>query len=87
MTRLLILCGIATIALAIGCQPGTQTQTQDTKAADEAALKAIDAEWSKAAGTGNVEKTISYYAGDATLLPPNGPTITAKDAIGSFGKK
>jgi ketosteroid isomerase-like protein len=51
---------------------------QDTRAADEAAIKALDAEWSKAAGSRNVDKTISYYSEDAMVMPSNSPALTGK---------
>lgn len=56
---------------------GCQRQT-DTRAADEATLRNLDAEWSKAAGAKDVEKTVSYYTDDALILPPNIPTIQGK---------
>lgn len=54
-----------------------QRQT-DTRAADEATLRNLDAEWSKAAGAKDLEKTVSYYTDDALILPPNIPTIQGK---------
>jgi uncharacterized protein (TIGR02246 family) len=67
------------------CQ--TQSQTgPDTRAADEAALKNLDAEWSKAAGAKDVDKTVSYYADDAIVLPPNSPALTSKEAIRAMWK-
>jgi len=81
MKRLGVIFSFVTALLIAGaCQQQTQTRP-DTKAADEAALKSIDGEWSKAAASGNVDKTVSYYAADATVMPPNGSAITAKDAI------
>lgn len=75
---------LAAVAFLSSCGSQTQTQTPtqpDTKAADEAALKKADEEWSKAVGAKDVDKTVSYYAADALVLPPNGTAITAKDAI------
>ena len=50
----------------------------DTRAADEATLRNLDAEWSKAAGAKDLDKTASYYTDDAIILPPNMPTIQGK---------
>ena len=50
----------------------------DTRAADEATLRSLDAEWSKVAGAKDLEKTVSYYTDDALILPPNIPTIQGK---------
>jgi len=74
---------VSALGFITSCQQQhTETQAQpDTKAADEAALRKADEEWSKAAGAKDVDKTVSYYAADALVLPPNGTAITARDAI------
>jgi ketosteroid isomerase-like protein len=70
------LLGIALIACA------ASAHAQSTKkVGDEAAIRQADEQWSNDAGTLNVEKTISYYADDASVLPPNAPIATGKDAI------
>ena len=51
----------------------------DTKA--EQALRDADAAWSKAAGSKDLEKTMSYYSSDAIVLPPNASAATTKEAI------
>jgi ketosteroid isomerase-like protein len=51
----------------------------DTKA--EQALREADAAWSKAAESKDLDKTVSYYSDDATVLPPNAPVATTKEAI------
>ena len=50
-------------------------------AADEQAIRALDASWSQAAGTKDLDKTVSFYADDASILPPNMPIATGKAAI------
>jgi len=70
------LLGIALIA----CAASTQAQAAK-KGGDEAAIRQADEQWSTDAGTLNVEKTISYYADDASVLAPNAPIATGKDAI------
>ena len=67
------------LSLSIACQ-----STSDTRAADEAALRKLDDEWSKAAGSRDVDKTISYYSDDAVVMPPNIPTLTGKEPIRSL---
>ena len=47
----------------------------------EQALRDADAQWCKAAQAKDVEKTVSYYSGDATVMPANAPAATTKDAI------
>ena len=71
------------LSLSIACQ--TQTNA-DTSASDEATLRKLDDEWSKAAGSRDVEKTISYYSDDAVVMPPNIPTMTGKESIRSLWK-
>jgi len=83
---LLVVAAIAILGLQFSCQPAAQTQP-DTKAADEAALRNLDTEWSKAAGTKDVDKTVSYYAADAVVMPPNGAATTGKDAIRNLWKE
>jgi ketosteroid isomerase-like protein len=59
----------------------TACQTAQTTSADETALRKLDDEWSKAAGSRDVDKTISYYSDDAVVMPPNIPTLTGKEPI------
>ena len=40
----------------------------------------MDAQWSKAAGSRDVEAVVSYYADDAIVLPPNAAIVTGKAA-------
>jgi ketosteroid isomerase-like protein len=63
-----------------------QTQATSTQAADEAALRKLDDEWSKAAGSRDVEKTTSYYSDDAVVMLPNIPTLTGKEPIRTLWK-
>jgi ketosteroid isomerase-like protein len=65
------------LSIATACQ--TQA-TADTRAADEAALRKLDDEWSRAVGSRDVEKAISYYTDDAVVMLPNIPTLTGKEA-------
>jgi uncharacterized protein (TIGR02246 family) len=50
-------------------------------AAAEKALRDTDNEWAKAAAANDLERTVSYYSDDATLLSPNAPPGTGKEAI------
>src|SRR3954453_7972001 len=69
------------LSLSIACQA-----TSDTRAADEAALRKLDDEWSRAAGSRDIDKTVSYYSDDAVVMPPNIPTLTGKEPIKSLWK-
>ena len=49
--------------------------------ADEKAVRDADAEWSKAAASKDVDKTVAFYADDAIVMPPNAERATTKEAI------
>ena len=72
---------IALLTFALACQ-----KSSDTRAADESALREWDAQWSKAASAKDVDKTVSYYADDAMVLPPNGAMVNNKEAIKKIWK-
>ena len=57
----------------------------DTKI--EQALRDLDAQWSAAAGAKDLDKTVSYYAEGAIVMPPNAPGATTKEAIRSAWKE
>lgn len=69
---------LALLLFASGCGSGTP---KDTRAADESALRAADAEWSKAAASKDLNATVSYYSDDASLLAPNAPIASGKESI------
>ena len=72
---ILIVC-IAAISTPFGFAAGS----------DEQAVRDADEAWSKVAGAKDVDKTVSYYADDAIVLPPNAPMVTSKDGIRDLWK-
>lgn len=74
---------LVVFSLSTACQ--TQTAA-DTRAADEATLKNLDAEWSKAAGAKDLDKTASYYSDDALVLPPNLPVLQGREQARNMWK-
>jgi len=68
----------ALLLYALAC---TQQAPPDTRAADESAVRALDALWSKTAAANDLDGAVSYYADDASLLPPNAPMAADKQAI------
>lgn len=48
---------------------------------DEKTIRDADAVWSKAAGSKDLEQTVSFYSDDASVLPFNGPIATGKEQI------
>ncbi len=79
--------GYVSRLFALGCLAGLvgttacKQQTPDTRAADVEAVKNLDAQWSKTAGTHDVDATVAYYSDDAVLLAPNQPILTGKQAL------
>ena len=57
----------------------------DTKI--EQALRDLDAQWSKDAEAKDVDKTVSYYAESAVVMPPNASAAMTKEAIRSAWKE
>jgi uncharacterized protein (TIGR02246 family) len=70
--------GVGLVLFTSGC---SQQSPPDTRAADESAVKEADAQWSKTAMANDLDGAVSYYTDDASLLPPNAPIATGKQAI------
>jgi len=66
------------LAAAVVCLAG------DTKA--EQALRDADDAWSKVAGAKDLDKTVSFYADDAIVLPPNQAAVATKTGIRDLRK-
>jgi len=69
-----------TLALAVLLLASSVTFANDASA-DEQTIRALDTAWSHAAETKDLDKTVSFYADDASILPPNMPIATGKNAI------
>jgi uncharacterized protein (TIGR02246 family) len=53
-----------------------------TQAPDAAkAIREVEAAWVKTAATRDVDAFVKYYADDASMLTPNAPIFTGKQAI------
>jgi uncharacterized protein (TIGR02246 family) len=72
---------MSVLALA-SCGASNQPAAQpDNRASDEASIRAIDADWVKAAAAKDVQQITSYYADSASLFAPGVPLAAGKDAI------
>jgi ketosteroid isomerase-like protein len=60
------------LALAALLLASSITFAKDASA-DEQAIRALDTAWSRGAETKDLDKTVSFYADDASILPPNMP--------------
>lgn len=64
------------------CACSQQTaQTPHTGAADEAAIRAASADWSKAAQAKDLDKATAVFADDGLALYPKAPEARGKDEI------
>jgi len=63
-----------------GCTP-TSDSVQDSRAADEEAIRQTDLAWSAAQQTDGLDGVMPFYVDDAILLPPNSPMAIGKEAI------
>jgi ketosteroid isomerase-like protein len=75
-------CGLT--ILSLDCN--RQQTPPDTRAAEETAIRQADFGWSKAMTDKQLDATVSYYAADAAIYPPNAPTASGKDAIRTVWK-
>jgi uncharacterized protein (TIGR02246 family) len=66
------------LAVAGACSPAPPP---DTRAEDEAAIRAAETSWSQAAGAKDLDRFVSYYAPDAVVLAPNAPMASDPAAI------
>jgi ketosteroid isomerase-like protein len=73
------------LTLALSLVAAAICSAADTKNIEQA-LRDLDAEWSKAAAAKDLDKTVSYYADDAIVLPPNAPGATTKEAVRNVWK-
>jgi uncharacterized protein (TIGR02246 family) len=75
---------LTALALCAACQSAPKTETASIgdkptvepagfSAEDEAAIRAVDAEWARAFAAGDANALTAVYSSDASLLPPNEP--------------
>ena len=76
----LILCSLVFLA------PGCTQNPPDTRAADEAAIRAADMAFSKAVEAKQLETAMAFFANDAIQMVPNAPMLDTRESIRkSFG--
>ncbi len=75
---------LACLVAACSSQPTAPAAPPDTRGADEAAIRAADADWAKAAAANDLEKCMSYYADDAIVISPGNAAIVGNENIRKF---
>jgi uncharacterized protein (TIGR02246 family) len=68
---------VALLALTTACSRNVPS----SQSADLAAVRSVEAAWVKDIATKDVDKFVSYYSDDASLLMPNEMLLTGKDNI------
>lgn len=79
-TRNLACAALLPVILATGLA-FAQGQPSALNSQEERAIRDTDAAWSQAAEAKDLDKTVSFYADDASVLPFNAPIATGKDQI------
>ena len=72
---------VATAIVMAGCMQQKPAEMPDTRAADEAAIRAGDAQFVKAAETHDVDLAMALYADDAVFIGSGLPASVGKDNI------
>lgn len=78
-----VVLGMTLLAGALGCNPPAPDAAAiaSARAADEAAIRQLDADWMKMGAAKNIDGWVAFYTDDAAVLPPNEPIATDKAAI------
>jgi uncharacterized protein (TIGR02246 family) len=76
LLSVLLLVGLA--AIVVGCQPQPPPEPPDTRAADEAAIRAASGAWMQAAGEKDADKIMSFIAADAQAIYAGKPLVGAE---------
>jgi ketosteroid isomerase-like protein len=76
-SSVVLCCCFILLLFTVACQQAPP----DTREADAGAIKDTEAQWAKAAAAKNADETVSYYADDASMLAPNMPIVSGKQAI------
>jgi len=73
-------CAVALLFVLAGCSD-TAAPPADTSSADQKAIKDGEVQWSADWSAKDLDKIVSHYADNATLMIPNTPALKGKDAI------
>lgn len=81
---MLLLIAILTLISAVACSNQTAqapAPPPDTRKADEAAIRAASADWSKAAQAKDLDKSVAPYAEDSAYFVDKGALVKGKNSI------
>jgi uncharacterized protein (TIGR02246 family) len=83
----ILVSSLVVIGLSLACQQPPPPSPPDTRAADERAIREANAAWLKAVTAKDVEAFVSFFAEDASVLPPNAPIVTGKESVRKFASE
>jgi uncharacterized protein (TIGR02246 family) len=83
MSRWLIL-SLSTAAMFSACAVSPHSNDPGGGSDASTEIRRVDAEWARAIDDGDVERIVSYWSDDATVMPPGAPAVVGKDAIRRF---
>lgn len=75
---------LSVVLLVVTATTASFSRKKASVADDETAIRKADAEWSQAANINHLDKFLSFYADDASVLPFNAPMVSGKDQIRQF---
>ncbi len=81
VTRGVTCLGFSCALFILGCN---SRPPASSPAADEAAVRQADENWSKAAQSKKVDDWVAFYAKDAVLLPPNDKKVDTQEGIRKY---
>ena len=82
MSRFCTLSAAALMVALASCAP----QPLDLEAQRSALMK-TSRDWAQAAGSGDLDRIVAYWADDAIVLPPDQPAVVGKAAIRDYVAK
>jgi ketosteroid isomerase-like protein len=74
---------ITVLGLGVSCQR-QHAASAASRAGDEAVIRVTSLAYMGAAADANLDKVVSFYANDASLLPPNAPIAHGREQIHQF---
>jgi uncharacterized protein (TIGR02246 family) len=82
-SMILTLAALFTLTFTVACsnQPAQAPTPPDTRKADEAAIRAASADWSKAAQAKDLDKAVSFYAEDGIYFADKGAMVKGRNSI------
>jgi uncharacterized protein (TIGR02246 family) len=69
---------VGVLCLLVGCSPHAASDHREAVVQE---IREVEAAWVKDIATRNLDKWVSYYAEDGTILLPNAPPVTGRENI------